>query len=111
MAHKNILRNILSFQEILVDRSVHAAIGRFLSTDLSFHKHEKPALVRDDFLLAMDDFLPIAMRDITKPSKDGGHSGWEDVGGLNDIQNSIKEVNLLPFNQFGYLAFFYLKHK
>lgn len=82
--------------EILVDRSVHAAIGRFLSTDLSFPKHEKPALVRDDFLLAMDDFLPIAMRDITKPSKDGGRSGWEDVGGLDDIQNSIKEIIELP---------------
>ncbi|MCD9558504.1 hypothetical protein HAX54_015901 [Datura stramonium] len=32
------------------------------------------------------------MRDITKPSADGGRSGWEDVGGLNDIRNAIIEM-------------------
>ncbi|XP_011102051.1 peroxisome biogenesis protein 1 isoform X2 [Sesamum indicum] len=82
--------------EILVDRSVHAAIGRTLSADLGSGENEKPTLVRDDFLQAMQNFLPVAMRDITKPATEGGRSGWEDVGGLNDIQNAIKEMIELP---------------
>ncbi|KAK6131484.1 hypothetical protein DH2020_034770 [Rehmannia glutinosa] len=57
---------------------------------------EKPTLVRDDFLQAMQNFLPVAMRDITKPSNEGGRSGWEDVGGLDEIRNSIKEMIELP---------------
>ncbi|KAI3464580.1 hypothetical protein Pfo_021243 [Paulownia fortunei] len=82
--------------EILVDRSVHAAIGRSLSADLGSGETEKPTLVRDDFLQAMQNFLPVAMRDITKPATEGGRSGWEDVGGLNDIRNAIKEMIELP---------------
>ncbi|CAK9170048.1 unnamed protein product, partial [Ilex paraguariensis] len=81
--------------EILVDRSVHAAIGRFLSGDLASGEHERPTLVMDDFLQAMQEFLPVAMRDITKPPE-GGRSGWEDVGGLSDIRNAIKEMIELP---------------
>ncbi|KAL7155807.1 hypothetical protein ABFS83_03G100500 [Erythranthe nasuta] len=82
--------------EILVDRSVHAAVGRTLSSDLSSGENEKPTLLRDDFMQAMQDFLPVAMRDITKPATDGGSSGWDDVGGLNDIRNAIKEMIELP---------------
>ncbi|KAH6832757.1 peroxisome 1 [Perilla frutescens var. hirtella] len=82
--------------EILVDRSVHAAIGRSLSAGLGSKENEKPTLVRDDFLQAMENFLPVAMRDITKPATEGGRSGWEDVGGLNDIRNAIKEMIELP---------------
>lgn len=80
------------FQEILVDRTVHAAIGRFLPHHLSVDNCEKPTLLRDDFSRAMHDFLPVAMRDITKSAPEGGRSGWDDVGGLVDIRNSIKEV-------------------
>lgn len=40
----------------------------------------------------MHDFLPVAMRDITKSASDDGRSGWDDVGGLVDIRNAIKEV-------------------
>ncbi|GER49139.1 peroxisome biogenesis protein 1 [Striga asiatica] len=79
--------------EILVDRTVHSAISRSLSSDLGSGRDEKPTLVKDDFLQAMQDFLPVAMRDITKPANEGGRSGWEDVGGLDDIRNSIKEVH------------------
>lgn len=79
-------------QEILVDRAVHAAVGRFLPSDSGCDKESKPTLVRDDFSLAMHEFLPVAMRDITKSSPESGHSGWDDVGGLTDIQNVIKEV-------------------
>ncbi|KAJ0076240.1 hypothetical protein Patl1_34722 [Pistacia atlantica] len=58
-------------------------------------KNIHPTLVRDDFTQAMHDFLPVAMRDISKPSPEGGRSGWDDVGGLNDIRNAIKEVLFL----------------
>lgn len=83
------------FQDILVDRAVHAAVGRFLPSNSGGEKNINPILVRDDFTQAMHDFLPVAMRDISKPSPEGGRSGWDDVGGLNDIQNAIKEVLFL----------------
>ncbi|XP_027149181.1 peroxisome biogenesis protein 1 [Coffea eugenioides] len=82
--------------EILVDRSVHTAVGRFLSSDLGSKEQVKPTLVRDDFLHAMHEFLPVALRDLTKPPSEGRHSGWEDIGGLDDIRNSIKEMIELP---------------
>ncbi|KAH6782829.1 peroxisome 1 [Perilla frutescens var. hirtella] len=41
-----------------------------------------------DFLQAMENFLPVTMQDITKPATEGGCSGWEDGGGLNDIRNA-----------------------
>lgn len=82
-------------QETLVDRSVHAAIGRFVSRNLGSGEQKKPTLVGDDFLQAMHEFLPVAMRDVTKASSEDGRGGWENVGGLIDIQNSIKEVYAL----------------
>ncbi|KAG8643609.1 hypothetical protein MANES_11G051180v8 [Manihot esculenta] len=82
--------------EILVDRTVHAAIGRFLPSHCTLEKHEVPTLVRDDFSRAMHDFLPVAMRDITKSAPEGGRSGWDDVGGLKDIRSAIKEMIELP---------------
>lgn len=82
--------------EILVDRTIHAAIGRFFPSNSAFDKSEKPTLVRDDFSQAMHEFLPVAMRDITKSASEGGRSGWEDVGGLVDIRNAIKEMIELP---------------
>ncbi|RVW34022.1 Peroxisome biogenesis protein 1 [Vitis vinifera] len=81
-----------ALEEILVDRTIHAAIGRFFPSNSAFDKSEKPTLVRDDFSQAMHEFLPVAMRDITKSASEGGRSGWEDVGGLVDIRNAIKEV-------------------
>ncbi|KAM7518793.1 hypothetical protein LguiB_017755 [Lonicera macranthoides] len=82
--------------EILVDRSVHAAIGRFVSHNLGSGEQNKPTLIGDDFLQAMHEFLPVAMRDVTKASSEDGCGGWENVGGLTDIQNSIKEMIELP---------------
>nr|XP_043635641.1 peroxisome biogenesis protein 1 isoform X2 [Erigeron canadensis] len=82
--------------EILVDRSVHAATGRFVSGGLTFGSDNKPTLTKDDFLQAMKGFLPIAMRDITKSASEKGHGGWQDVGGLTEIRNSIKEMIELP---------------
>lgn len=82
--------------EILVDRSVHAAIGRFVSCGMAFGEQKKPTLDRDDFSQAMKGLLPVAMRDVTKSASEGGRGGWEDVGGLIDIRNAIKEMIELP---------------
>ncbi|XP_062096210.1 peroxisomal ATPase PEX1 isoform X2 [Humulus lupulus] len=82
--------------EILVDRTVHAAIGRFLACHSSLKQCEKPTLVRDDFSRAMHDFLPVAMREVTKSAPESGRSGWDDVGGLLEIQKGIKEMIELP---------------
>jgi peroxin-1 len=75
--------------EILVDRAVHAAIGRHLPLESNISKYN---LVKEDFTRAMHDFVPVAMRDITKSASEGGRLGWEDVGGVTDIKNAIKEV-------------------
>ncbi|KAI3965795.1 hypothetical protein MKX01_010752 [Papaver californicum] len=82
--------------EILVDRAIHAAVGRFLPSQLSMEQHDKPILIREDFLQAMHDFLPVAMRGVTKSASDGGRTGWDDVGGLIDIRNAIQEMIELP---------------
>ncbi|XP_030476552.2 peroxisomal ATPase PEX1 [Syzygium oleosum] len=82
--------------EILVDRAIHAAVGRFMPYSLSLKRPEKMSLLRDDFLRALHGFLPVAMRDITKTAPEGGRSGWDDVGGLSDIKNAIKEMIELP---------------
>ena len=86
---------LVLFQEILVDRAVHAAVGRFLPSHSSSEKHEIPTLIRDDFSQAMHEFLPVAMRDITKSAPDSGRTGWDGVGGLTDIRNAIQEVPAL----------------
>jgi peroxin-1 len=70
-----------------------------LPSHSAFDKDEKPTLLKEDFSLAMHEFLPVAMRDITKSSPEVGRSGWDDVGGLTDIRNAITEVKhfyLLP---------------
>ncbi|KAJ0024008.1 hypothetical protein Pint_07651 [Pistacia integerrima] len=82
-------------REILVDRASCRPLAVF-AFRFGGEKNIHPTLVRDDFTQAMHDFLPVAMRDISKPSPEGGRSGWDDVGGLNDIRNAIKEMIELP---------------
>ncbi|KAL6965454.1 hypothetical protein U1Q18_036506 [Sarracenia purpurea var. burkii] len=80
-------------QEILVDRAVLTGIPRSVSIDLTFQEHEKPVLLGDDFLYAMQGFLPVSLRDITNAPGDR-HAGWEDVGGLTEVSSTIKEVHI-----------------
>lgn len=80
---------------ILVDRSVHAAIGRFLPSHEAVVR-VNPSLIGDDFAQARQDFLPVSMRDITKSPSEGGRVGWEDIGGLSDVRDAIKEMIELP---------------
>ncbi|KAL5731551.1 hypothetical protein ACHQM5_004270 [Ranunculus cassubicifolius] len=82
--------------EILVDRTIHSAIGRFLSSSSTFEDNQNPVLVREDFTKAMTDFLPVSMRDVTKSASEGGRSGWDEVGGLVNIRNAVQEMVELP---------------
>ncbi|CAM8924467.1 unnamed protein product [Rhodiola kirilowii] len=82
--------------EILVDRAVHAAIGRYVSPQSASEVLSRPTLLEKDFSLAMHEFLPVAMRDIAKPTLGDDRSGWDDVGGLTDIQRAIKEMIEFP---------------
>lgn len=80
-------------QEILVDRAVHAAASRFvLPSNISLNSVQQN-LVMEDFLKAMQGFLPVAMRDLRKYAPNDKDGGWEDVGGLNEAVTIIKEVN------------------
>ncbi|KAI4312488.1 hypothetical protein MLD38_037294 [Melastoma candidum] len=79
--------------EILVDRAIHASVVRLMP---SSERCDKITLVKDDFSRAMDNFLPVSMRDVTKIAPKSGHSGWEDIGGLLDVRNAIKEMIELP---------------
>ncbi|XP_024316526.1 peroxisome biogenesis protein 1 isoform X2 [Brachypodium distachyon] len=81
--------------EILVDRAVHAAASRFVLPS-AYLNSMKPTLMKEDFLRALHDFLPVAMRDLSKYAPDGNDGGWEDVGGLNEAVTIIKETLELP---------------
>lgn len=87
-------------QEILVDRAVHAAASRFVLPSKAYLNSVMPTLVKEDFLKAMHDFLPVAMRDLRKYAPDGNDGGWEDVGGLNEAVTIIKEVHISCSNYF-----------
>jgi hypothetical protein len=85
-----------ALQGILVDRAVHAAASRFV-LPYAYLNSMKSTLVMEDFLTALHDFLPVAMRDLRKYAPDGNDGGWEDVGGLNEAVTIIKEVHVLDF--------------
>ncbi|KAM3190255.1 hypothetical protein ACQJBY_068446 [Aegilops geniculata] len=80
---------------ILVDRAVHTAASRFVLPSACLNS-VNPTLVKEDFLKALHDFLPVAMRDLRKYAPDGNNGGWEDVGGLNEAVTIIKETLELP---------------
>lgn len=82
---------LIYVQEILVDRAVHAAVSRFLPSSIT-NRDTQPILLKEDFSVAMHEFIPVAMRGLTKAASEGGRSGWDDVGGLADIRNAIQEV-------------------
>lgn len=77
-----------------MDRAIHVAKRPVLSQASSTKKPEKLHLLKDDFSRAMIDFIPVAMRDITKSTPEGSRSGWGDVGGLHDIRSAIEEVSV-----------------
>ncbi|KAG0480159.1 hypothetical protein HPP92_011017 [Vanilla planifolia] len=76
--------------EILLDRAVHAASCRFLA--FKDEELESAVLIKEDFVQAMHEFVPVAMRGLTKAGVEGGRTGWEDVGGLDHVRNAIQEL-------------------
>lgn len=72
----------------MVNKAVLAASDRLLGSS-------SVNLVVEDFLKAMMNFSPVAMRDISKFSPEISN-GWEDVGGLSEVVNVIKETIELP---------------
>ncbi|KAL5231929.1 hypothetical protein ABZP36_030705 [Zizania latifolia] len=82
--------------DILVDRAVHAAASRFVLPSNAYLNGAEPTLVKEDFLKAMHNFLPVAMRDLSKYAPDDKDGGWEEVGGLNEAVTIIKETLELP---------------
>ncbi|KAG0446974.1 hypothetical protein HPP92_028546 [Vanilla planifolia] len=60
--------------EILLDRAVHAASCRFLA--FKDEELESAVLIKEDFVQAMHEFVPVAMRGLTKAGVEGGRTGW-----------------------------------
>ncbi|XP_072966422.1 peroxisomal ATPase PEX1 isoform X1 [Typha angustifolia] len=78
--------------EVLVDRALRAASKRRDSS----HDKQKDTLLKEDFLKAMHNFVPVAMRDLKKAASDSRHGGWKDVGGLTATRSVIQEMIELP---------------
>ncbi|KAM0950778.1 putative AAA+ ATPase domain, ATPase, AAA-type, core, aspartate decarboxylase-like domain superfamily [Dioscorea sansibarensis] len=82
--------------ETLVGRAMSAAASRLRSNFSVEDKHGTITLVKEDFVQAMNDFVPVTMRGLTKSDYEGGRSGWSDVGGLREIRKAIEEIVELP---------------
>ncbi|KAH7654466.1 peroxin-1 protein [Dioscorea alata] len=82
--------------EILVGRAMSAAASRLRSNFSVNDEHGTITLVKEDFVQAMNDFVPVTMRGLTKSDYEGGRSGWSDVGGLREIRKAIEEMVELP---------------
>lgn len=80
-------------QEILVGRAMSAAASHLRSNSSVDDKHGTITLVKEDFVQAMNGFVPVTMRGLTKSDYEGGRRGWSDVGGLREIRKAIEEVH------------------
>ncbi|XP_022242825.1 peroxisome biogenesis factor 1-like isoform X2 [Limulus polyphemus] len=79
--------------EIIVDRATHAAFLRSIS-DNKVQDETEAVLTDADFQAALYDFSPLSLRDLNLHT--GGDKGWNDVGGLNSVKKSLKEMLLWP---------------
>jgi hypothetical protein len=50
-------------------------------------------LLEQDFNVALQEFVPLAMRGVMKAGNKAVHLGWEDVGGLYETRTALEEVN------------------
>lgn len=57
---------------------------------------EKFELLQQDFVCALEDFVPAAMRGIAKKASQDEHVGWEDVGGLLETCHALREMLEMP---------------
>ncbi|CAM6111010.1 unnamed protein product [Calypogeia fissa] len=53
-------------------------------------------LLDQDFNVALKEFVPLAMRGITKAGTQVARHGWEDVGGLYDTRVALQEMLEMP---------------
>lgn len=51
-------------------------------------------LTQVDFDEAMNGFTPASIRNV--PLHQAGELGWDDVGGLTDVKNTLKETLMWP---------------
>ncbi|XP_071798247.1 peroxisomal ATPase PEX1-like isoform X1 [Asterias amurensis] len=90
----------------VVERAIHAGCSREMVEGrprLDPTPHERPAqdpnveeilLIQEDFEVALLDYTPATLRDV--PLHSAGELGWDDVGGLRDVKESLLETLQLP---------------
>lgn len=93
-----------------VERAIHAASCRLLqepqmpptdapppkSSDKENEGNKEPEILlcHEDFQVALHNYIPTALRDV--PLHSAGELGWEDVGGLKQVKQDLKETLILP---------------
>ena len=60
----------------------------------SDHPYDEILLTNEDFEVALNQYTPSSLRDV--PLHSAGELGWEDVGGLQDVKQSLIETLQLP---------------
>ena len=58
------------------------------------HPYDEILLTNEDFEVALNQYTPSSLRDV--PLHSAGELGWEDVGGLKDVKQSLIETLQLP---------------
>ena len=69
----------------VVARALHVCAARDVSSD---------GVTEDDFEAALQDFAPSALASVSLHR--ASELGWEDVGGLSDVRNTLVETLMWP---------------
>nr|XP_011433976.2 peroxisome biogenesis factor 1 [Crassostrea gigas] len=82
--------------ENLVSRAIHShTIQQDRSSEQSADRPQpEMILTQVDFDEAMNGFTPASIRNV--PLHQAGELGWDDVGGLTDVKNTLKETLMWP---------------
>lgn len=87
---------------VLLDRAVHAAAGRLLTTPPSTALLPISA---PDLEAAREGFVPAAMRGFhSRPPAEGAPAGWDAVGGLGEVRAALTEQLELPMKHAALFA-------
>ena len=78
-----------------VDTStLHTMFILITLTETSQQAYDEILLTNEDFEVALDQYTPTSLRDV--PLHSAGVLGWEDVGGLREVKQSLIETLQLP---------------
>ena len=66
----------------------------YFSVTGSERPYDEILLTNEDFDVALNQYTPAGLRDV--PLHSAGELGWEDVGGLKDVKQSLTETLELP---------------